>query len=647
MNWAEMDAYQTLVRRLQEKYRIRDNAVATLLDEKNPKKLWNRVHEMRRRLKESLYMPSKYNKVSARIMARQEKDTYAIENVIIEDETKYMIPLNIYIPKTSTPPWPAVVVSMGHWPRGKQLPENQIFCSNLAQCGIVAATYDPICQGERVLYTKQELEQHFGSVPEDIEVVDMHMQPGNLCYLLGENLGALFVRDSTRVVDYLYTRSDVDKERIGATGQSGGGTQTTYLAALDDRICCYSPIQCLSKQAMTLAENGIGDCEQSILGISAEAGFDYSDVLWAAFPKPCMVNAASEDYFLLEGVRQLEAEMMRLYVAIGKRADFSVRVAPCGHSISAQTRMYAYEFFCRQLLGVPGPEQEMKVVILDDEELACLPHKGFGISAIQVWRPMLEYAQRQRPLKKEELRSQLQIRYGMSSVPYTVESLWQEHGWKEELLRTADGREAIYRVLCRDSHTLCVAVTSPEESGERLKELQTDILQILPWGMYSAFVKDRAGYDAETALFNTSAVLGESIVRCRIRQIQAALQRLDKQNNYERIVFWGQGPGALLALLAAALCVKSTDVVLLNSQLSFDALFDDDFYFIQETTIDPGFLKMCDLPDLAGLPERVCAVNPLTSSGKPMAVNTPVPIPAIWASDGWKAAREWLEEELC
>ena len=95
------------------------------------------------------------------------------------------------------------------------------------------------------------------------------MQAGNLSYLLGENLGALFVRDSMRVVDYLCSRPDVDTKRIGATGQSGGGTQTTYLAALDDRICCYSPIQCLTKQAMTLVENGIGDCEQSIVGISA------------------------------------------------------------------------------------------------------------------------------------------------------------------------------------------------------------------------------------------------------------------------------------------------------------------------------------------------------------------------------------------
>lgn len=642
-----MDAYQTLVRRLQEKYRIRDNAVAMLLDEKKPEKLWNRVYEMRRRLKESLRLLDKCGEVSIRIVARQERDTYAIENVIIADETNYVLPLNVYVPKTSAPPWPAVVVSVGHWPKGKQLPENQIFCSNLAQCGILAVTYDPICQGERSPYTKQEFEQYFGTVPEDIEAVDLHMQPGNLCYLLGENLGALFVRDSTRTVDYLCTRSDVDKARIGATGQSGGGTQTTYLAALDDRVCCYSPIQCLTKQAMTLVENGIGDCEQSILDISAEDGFDYSDVLWAAFPKPCMVNAASEDFFLLEGVRQLEAEMMRLYAAIGNKSDFSVKVASCGHTISAQTRMYAYDFFCRQLLNAPGPEQEKKVSILDAAELACLPQRGSGVSAVQVWRPILENAQQQRPREQEELRLRLQNRYGAASVPHTVQLLWKEHGWQEELLRTADGREAVCRTLCQNSHTLCVAVISPEESTDMLKELQTDILQILPWGMHSAFAKDRAGYDAETALFNASAVLGESIVSCRIRQIQAALQRLDGQNNYERIAFLGQGPGALLALLAAALFHKSAGVVLLNSQLSFDAMFDTDFYFIQETTIDPGLLRLCDLPALAELSGRVCAVNPLTPSGEPMAAHTPVPIPTIWTSDGWKAAREWLEEELC
>ena len=343
MEWKRMDAYQTLVARLQEKYRARDGAVSALLDEGVPGKLLARARKMRRRLADNLCMPGPAVATDAKVTARLQQDGYAIENVIITDDTGYAIPVNLYLPDAEPGPHPAVVVSLGHWPRGKQLPENQIFCANLARCGIIAATYDPICQGERSPFSHQEFERCFGAVPEDIQAVDLHMQAGNLSYLLGENLGALFVRDSMREVDYLCSRPDVDTKRIGATGQSGGGTQTTYLAALDDRICCYSPIQCLTKQAMTLVENGIGDCEQSIVGISAGEGFDYADVLWAAFPKPCMLSAASEDFFPAGGRASAE-EMRRLYKAAGNAAFFSVQVAPCAHVISAPTRMFGYDF---------------------------------------------------------------------------------------------------------------------------------------------------------------------------------------------------------------------------------------------------------------------------------------------------------------
>lgn len=85
---------------------------------------------------------------------------------------------------------------------------------------------------------------------------------------------------------------------------------------------------------------------------------------------------------------------------------------------------------------------------------------------------------------------------------------------------------------------------------------------------------------------------------------------LDEQNGYERVVFVGQGPGALLALLAAALLPKARGAALLETQLSFDALFEADYYFAPETAFETGLLRLCDLPDLAKLAGRVCAFTP-------------------------------------
>lgn len=113
MEWKRMDAYQTLVARLQEKYRARDGAVSALLDEGVPGKLLARARKMRRRLADNLCMPGPAVATDAKVTARLQQDGYAIENVIITDDTGYAIPVNLYLPDAEPGPHPAVVVSMG------------------------------------------------------------------------------------------------------------------------------------------------------------------------------------------------------------------------------------------------------------------------------------------------------------------------------------------------------------------------------------------------------------------------------------------------------------------------------------------------------------------------------------------------------
>lgn len=647
MRLTELDAYAALVARLQAKYRARDAAVSALLDAGDLAGSIARAEKMRARLAEALRMPGPPIIAEGRVAKRLEWDFYDIENVIIEEKNGQRVPMDLYLPKSGAAPWPVVVVSLGHWPEGRRMAENRILCANLAAQGIAAATYDPLCQGERAPYGREEFERLFGPAPEDIRAVNLHMQPGNLAYLLGENLGAQFLQNSKWVVDYLCTRPDIDRGRIGAAGQSGGGTQTTWLAALDDRICCYCPIQCLTKQAMTLTENGIGDCEQSILGISAQDGFDYADVLWAAFPKPCRINAASEDFFLLAGVRQLESELTRLYELGGAKESFSVRVSPGGHWPGLETRISVYDFFCRQFLGRPGPMQEADLTTPAPEQLVCFEHGRQGARALDAWRPALREAQDRRPKTPEELKLRLAQHFGASAGPCTVQPLWQEGGWKHELLRTPDGRTAACRLLTRGSRTLCVVIADPAEPLDELRAVDTDLLSLLPWGMHSAFAKRRAGYDDETMLFNASAVLGESILRGRFEQLTAAVGRMDEANGYQKILFLGQGPAAVLALLGAVLLPKAGGALLVRTQLSFDALFDVGFYLLAETAVEPGLLRLCDLPDLARLAGRVRAVDPLDAAGQPMVPGKTPPISAIYTENSWRAAAQWLEEERC
>ena len=104
---------------------------------------------------------------------------------------------------------------------------------------------------------------------------------------------------------------------------------------------------------------------------------------------------------------------------------------------------------------------------------------------------------------------------------------------------------------------------------------------------------------------------------------------------------------SLLALLAAALLPKARGAALLETQLSFDALFEADYYFAPETAFETGLLRLCDLPDLAKLAGRVCAFTPKNPAGGSLAPHTPTPIPAHWEKDALSAAAEWLEDKLC
>src|SRR5262249_1715319 len=102
---------------------------------------------------------------------------------------------------------------------GKTAAEVQTLCIHLVRMGFIVLTYDPIGQGERLISG------------------NIHHEAGYALLPLGETIAGWMVWDSMRAMDYLLTRSDVDPKRIGITGNSGGGLNTLYTAALDDRFC--------------------------------------------------------------------------------------------------------------------------------------------------------------------------------------------------------------------------------------------------------------------------------------------------------------------------------------------------------------------------------------------------------------------------
>lgn len=593
MNPRENPYYQFQVDALARKYRGRSEEITHLLQRQDASAIWDRARRMKEKVRQLVPREFAPCPLCPQIHSVLECNGYTIENVRIQTLPDTWLGINVYIPKGDPGPYPAIVVPMGHWPKGKAIADNQILCANLARNGFVVATFDPICQGERRIWTDAELVAHVGQVPEDMHAVAMHMVPGNLFYMMGKNLMSLFIHDGQRVIDYVCSRLDVDAQRIGVTGQSGGGTQTTYLAVLDDRVKAYSPIQCLSSMPRMLPD-GIGDCEQSPIGLCQREAFEYADILWAALPKPVMVNGALRDSFPIEGLRELDREMRQVYDILGLSQNYTIVLSDCAHEISPGTRNAAYHWFRKVLGDGRIPEPECRDVVKSPQELQCLPGRAWAGSPLLAARTLLEAEKAHRNPTKlpQELPRLLAIQ------PRTAWISGKKDGWTT--LQVEGAKAIAFQDTGEADKPICLVLESEDVLASQLKH-RFRVVQAMPWAMASAYRKTRHGYDDETCLFNISAVLGQSLMAQRVNQVLALTDWLCQQTGHEAICLCGRGFGAYLALLCHAVGSRYQKTVLVNCPASLDTLFEDERYVFPETLILPGICRLGDIPDIVAL----------------------------------------------
>jgi hypothetical protein len=151
-----------------------------------------------------------------------------------------------------------------------------------------------------------------------------------------------------RGIDYLVSRKDVDASRIGCTGCSGGGTLTTYISVLDDRVKVAAPACYITSWQELLDSIGPQDAEQSFPRFLAE-GLNFGDYLEAFAPKPWLTLSTKEDFFPLEGARQTYEEAKRIYALYGAEDRLGWFVGPGGHGTPLPTREAFYAWFVKWL----------------------------------------------------------------------------------------------------------------------------------------------------------------------------------------------------------------------------------------------------------------------------------------------------------
>ncbi|MCZ2340563.1 MAG: acetylxylan esterase [Bacteroidales bacterium] len=305
-----------------------------------------------------------------RITGKLDRDGYTVEKVIFESRPGFPVTANLYLPKDRKKPCPGVVGSCGHSHNGKAEKAYQSFCQGLVRQGYVVLIFDPIGQGERLQYTHVE-KDHRPRVG-----VGEHLYAGNQQFLVGEFFGAWRAWDGIRALDYLLTRPEVDPKQVGITGNSGGGTMTTWLTGVENRWAMSAPSCFVTTFRRNLENELPADTEQCPPRALA-LGLDHADFLAALAPKPVIILAKEKDFFDVRGSEEAYARLRHLYKLLGHEENVGLFTGPTGHGYSQENREAMYRWF-NHVTKISDAQVEPALQLEPDESLWCTPKGQIG-----------------------------------------------------------------------------------------------------------------------------------------------------------------------------------------------------------------------------------------------------------------------------
>jgi dienelactone hydrolase len=299
---------------------------------------------------------------------------YRVEKLIFQSRPDVWVTASAYVPVPARGKLPAVLVVHGHWAGARRDPVVQARCLGLVKLGFFVLAVDAFGAGER--YTRPALGTYHGALY------------GSTLWPAGQTLLGLQVYDNRRAVDYLRSRPEVDGDRLGVTGASGGGNQTMYAGALDERLRAVVPVCSVGTyQAYLRAACCVCEVLPGALRWTEEG-----DVLGLVAPRALLVINATRDAFQFsvgEAKKSLAraAAIYRLYRADDGRDGATERlrhaVFESPHAYNQPMREAMYGWMTRWLKneGTGKPIPEPKHEVEKPEDLACFPDaarpKGF------------------------------------------------------------------------------------------------------------------------------------------------------------------------------------------------------------------------------------------------------------------------------
>ena len=344
------------------------------------------IFSVRKKIRSILQFPREKSPLLPQITGKLTFPGGIIEKVLFRSRPGFTVSANFYLPDAPVvSPLPAILYLCGHAHNGKSSTMYQKFCRSLAKRGFAVLIVDPIGQGERKQFDPQ------------YPPTRQHNIMGKQLHLTGETLFSWRIYDAVRSMDYLLERPEVDPLRIGICGESGGGTLTTWMAAVEDRAAWIVPSSVATTWLRNVENEVAVDTEQIPPGAAA-MGLEFADFLIAAAPKPMLLLGGKRDFFDPRGFAEIEAELRKIYTLLGKAEALDYMIGEDHHGIYQPLREKGYEFLCH-CAGVPNfCTEEGEVPVCTEEELYAAPDGR--VLALPCERKFHEYtAERCRKLK--------------------------------------------------------------------------------------------------------------------------------------------------------------------------------------------------------------------------------------------------------
>ncbi len=574
--------------------------------------------------------------LNVRVLGTLKKNGYTVDKVVFESQPKFYVTACLFIPERRDARLPAILNVIGHTDIAFRAPSYQQLILNLVKKGFIVFAVDPIGQGERLQYYDPEQQRSLVGGP-----TTEHSYFGRQCFLAGSSAARYFTWDGIRAIDYLTTRPEVDPGRIGVTGISGGGTQTSYIAAIDDRVAAAAPACYIAGFRRLLESIGPQDAEQNF-SAGLMHGLDHADLLEVRAPRPTLVVSTTRDFFSIQGARETYNEAKQAYRALGVEENLDMVEDDSGHGYTKKTREAIYRFF-QQHLKNPGISADEDVEILPAAELTAtrtgqVSNSLGGETVFSLNRAeaeklagRLQKSRESLPLHLERVRSEARRLSGNQPPESTAGAIFRGRyarpGYRVEMyVLPGEGSSPVPLILfVPDGTSKHRALLYLHPQGKSASAAQGgEMEQLLKLG-YAVLAPDLSGTGETGRVTDAVAFIGiltgRSVVGLRASEIMRCIQFLKDRPDIDGVDIGAiaRGNAAVPLLHAAAFDDSIRRVALVEPLLTYQSVVMNRYYILEPGALVGNVLTAYDLPDLEAVlaPRALLIMDPVDQLQKP------------------------------